>query len=120
MWSSLKQHLLAFACLMLAVRFIVTPAWSSSQPASDTCSYVQQAAGHLVDSIGSVAPAVLVEARSEAVFPGNAKDVKLFACQYKPSQFAIISYAGGLVGSGSGHLRAPPAKLWLIHRALLL
>lgn len=121
MWSSIKHHLLAFACLLLAVRFIGTPAWiSCTEPVVDRCAHVKQAADHLIDSIGSVAPAVLVENRSEAVYPGNAKDVNLHCCLYKPSQFSLFSYAGGLVGSGSGHLRAPPFRLWLLYRALLL
>ncbi|MBY0549614.1 MAG: hypothetical protein K2W95_20215 [Candidatus Obscuribacterales bacterium] len=120
MWSSIKHHIIVFACLLLAMRFIATPCWANDSSDVPNSAVMQQTASQLIDvSAEPVAPIIAETWRENS--SGKPSDfLDSTGTNYRCADLAELGYSGGLVGSGSGHLRAPPIPLWLLHRSLLL
>lgn len=120
MWSSIKHHIIVFACLLMAMRFVATPCWANDSSNVPDSAVMQQAATQLIDvSADPVAPIIAETWREKSSGkPSDCFDSS--GSMYRGSDLAVLGYSGGLVGSGSGHLRAPPIPLWLLYRSLLL
>lgn len=119
MWFSIKRHIIVFACFLLAMRFIACPVWTADQATMPSAATLQKAASHLIDSVSAPVTPMVAESWHESSPCKSSDSVEANFSFYCRSDRAELSYDGGLLGSGSGHLRAPPVALWLLHCSLL-
>jgi hypothetical protein len=115
-----KRHLLLFATLLVAARLFLLPGWSTDFTAmSSRVVTVRETVHQLMEFSAEPVPAAVLQVKTRFEVPRSSDVQQSGSIHYKCSDFAKVSYAGGLLGSGI-HLRAPPLPLWLLNRSLLL